>query len=299
MNKRRADFAALRAKQALPLERKIAITQTRIIEFCHKVPAYLSFSGGKDSTVLNHIVSQMEAAAIIEKIPRVYVNTFYEWPDVRNFVKAQENVTILKPLKLPQEVLEKDGFPIYSKEIAQRIEAYRKTHNETYITGRFPEQARPLLAAPFKISPKCCSSLKKEPFKRYQRETGRARITGLRAEESFRRAVDLAQSGCNVFGKEPHSAPMSFWLSCDVDEYIKRYRLDLPGCYKYVGRTGCMFCLFGAHCPGDNRLAQIREHYPAFFNFCLEKLGFGAVIKWLHTNTALRYNLGKQGCFNF
>lgn len=51
----------LKALQALPLERKIFITQTRIIEWYQKFKGqvYVSFSGGKDSTVLLHIARQL------------------------------------------------------------------------------------------------------------------------------------------------------------------------------------------------------------------------------------------------
>lgn len=47
------DKARLRELQSLPLDRKILITQTRIIEWYsrHKGQVYVSFSGGKDSTV--------------------------------------------------------------------------------------------------------------------------------------------------------------------------------------------------------------------------------------------------------
>lgn len=44
--------------QALPLDRKIQISQARIIEWYqkHNGKVIVSFSGGKDSTVLLHLV---------------------------------------------------------------------------------------------------------------------------------------------------------------------------------------------------------------------------------------------------
>ena len=51
----------LQQKQSLPLEAKIAMTQQRIREWYEHWDGevYVSFSGGKDSTVLLHIVRQM------------------------------------------------------------------------------------------------------------------------------------------------------------------------------------------------------------------------------------------------
>lgn len=52
----------LRRLQALPLEIKIKMTQRRIRDWVKKYGedgVYVSFSGGKDSTVLLHIVREM------------------------------------------------------------------------------------------------------------------------------------------------------------------------------------------------------------------------------------------------
>ena len=51
----------LKTMQAWSLERKIQVTQTRLIEWYQKFQGkvYVSFSGGKDSTVLLHIARQL------------------------------------------------------------------------------------------------------------------------------------------------------------------------------------------------------------------------------------------------
>lgn len=58
--------------QSWPLERKIQVTQTRIIEWYQKFngQVYVSFSGGKDSTVLLDI-----ARRIYPDIEAVFINT--------------------------------------------------------------------------------------------------------------------------------------------------------------------------------------------------------------------------------
>lgn len=48
--------------------------------------AYISFSGGKDSTVLSHLVDE---ALPDNKIPRVYLNTGIEYKDIVTFVERE------------------------------------------------------------------------------------------------------------------------------------------------------------------------------------------------------------------
>ena len=83
----------LKALQALPLERKIMITQTRIIEWLLKFKGqvYVSFSGGKDSTVLLDLVRRIEP-----NVEAVFVNTGLEYPEIQSFGKSFGNVTILR-----------------------------------------------------------------------------------------------------------------------------------------------------------------------------------------------------------
>lgn len=45
---------------------------------------YISFSGGKDSTVLHHLIDE---AIPGNQIPRVFINTGIEYNDIRRFVE--------------------------------------------------------------------------------------------------------------------------------------------------------------------------------------------------------------------
>jgi 3'-phosphoadenosine 5'-phosphosulfate sulfotransferase (PAPS reductase)/FAD synthetase len=74
--------------------------------------------------------------------------------------------------------------------------------------------------------------MKKEPSKRYSKETGRKPITATMASESRLRTQKWLQNGCNGFEmKSPISNPMSFWTEQDVLLYIKQNNLPICGVY--------------------------------------------------------------------
>lgn len=79
--------------QSWSLEHKIQVTQTRIIEWYERNDGkvYISFSGGKDSTVLLDL-----ARRIYPDIPAVFVDTGLEYPEIKEFVKTIPNVEGVK-----------------------------------------------------------------------------------------------------------------------------------------------------------------------------------------------------------
>lgn len=108
----------LKELQALPLERKIQITQTRIIEWYehYKGQVCVSFSGGKDSTVLLHI-----ARKLYPNIRAVFSNTGLEYPEIQRFVKSFDDVDIVTPSMRFDEVISTYGYPLIGKEVAEAI----------------------------------------------------------------------------------------------------------------------------------------------------------------------------------
>ena len=112
------DIRELKYFQSLPLERKIEMTAERIrgwYEYYNGNVA-ISFSGGKDSTVLMHIARNHWMCRY--DIKGVYVDTGLEYPEIRQFVKTFDNVEIIRPKMNFVEVIKKYGYPIISKEVS-------------------------------------------------------------------------------------------------------------------------------------------------------------------------------------
>lgn len=245
----------LRQMQSLPLEAKILMTQRRIRDWYDywNGDVYISFSGGKDSTVLKHI-----ADGLGYDIPAVFVNTGLEYPEIQTFVREvkagkydcfNSNVEILRPKMRFDEVIQKYGFPVISKEVSNAIYWARKpgTRSAVFYMKRFNgelmdkegkkssfniEKWKPLIDAPFKISSECCDVMKKRPIKQYAKQTNRKAIIGTMANESRMRFVKWLEYGCNAYdSKDATSKPLSFWTEQDILHYIKRF--NVPYCPVY------------------------------------------------------------------
>jgi len=198
----------LRQRQSLPLEAKIKMSQARIREWYEhwSGQVYVAFSGGKDSTVLLHLVRQM-----YPDVPAVFVATGTQYPEVRRFVKTIENVDWIRPEKSFKQVIEEYGYPVVSKKVArfirdvrnptERNEATRHlrltgyTQDGRYMKGmKIPDRWMFLVNAPFKISEQCCDVMKKRPFLKHVKQTGRQAIVGTMAEDSQQKREAISAS---------------------------------------------------------------------------------------------------------
>lgn len=245
----------LKMLQSLPLDVKIEKTRLRIREWVDEFGddgVYVSFSGGKDSTVLLDI-----ARKEYPNIPAVFVNTGLEYPSVRQFALSKENVTELKPTMNFRDVIIKYGYPIISKEVSQTLWEVQKSVREgrntpTYRLKKLNGEAvdkegnpsqynipqwKFLIEAPFNISHKCCDVIKKSPAKKYENDNEIVGIIATMAGESRLRQEKWLKHGCNAFDlKRPQSNPMSFWTEQDVLIYIHTYNLAIADAYGQVVR---------------------------------------------------------------
>lgn len=290
-------------KKSLPLDAKILMTKRRLKQWHiqYNGNVYLAFSGGKDSTVLKDILQD-----IFPDVPAVFCNTGLEYPEVKKFAMSQNNVKVITPKMMFKEVISRYGYPVISKEQSSYIADIRNTKSE-YIRNlrlngnktksyKLSEKWKFMLNAPFKISDKCCKVMKKEPFIRYERETGAKGIIATMTDESILRLNTWLRFGCNAFNaKRPLSRPMSFWTEQDILQYIVEHNLKIASVYgeikqkengEYyttgVKRTGCMFCMYGVQNETPNRFQIMQKTHPKQYDFCMNTLGLKNVMSYMN-----------------
>ena len=177
--------------------------------------AYLSFSGGKDSTILHYLLDQ---ALPNNRIPRVFIDTGIEYNLIREFVmglaKTDDRFVILKPSVPVKPMLEKYGYPFKSKEHSHHLGIYQKSGLSLCVRKYLgTEEGNRNILCPknlryqfeeggidFKVSDQCCYKMKKEPAHKYEKMSGRhIAITGMRREEGGQR---LKIKGCILTDKD-------------------------------------------------------------------------------------------------
>lgn len=221
---------------------------------------YLSYSGGKDSHFLYWFIKEILQDNTIKIVG---INTYMEHHEIRDRILKNSDIVLLPKLK-PMEIKEKYGIPCFSKLQDDFIDRYQrgsrcpsimtringktfigrdgKEHTSSYHLNK---KARQLLLSGelHRVSPKCCTYLKKKPAKDFEEETGLKAILGVRGAEGFMRKSKY-QTCLNKNGK---FTPL--WdMTDDIEnEVYKRYNIEIPKVYDYVQRTGCMGCPYGSY----------------------------------------------------
>jgi 3'-phosphoadenosine 5'-phosphosulfate sulfotransferase (PAPS reductase)/FAD synthetase len=294
----------LRNYQAMPLGAKITRTKHLIREWyeAHDGLVYVAFSGGKDSTVLLDLVWQD-----YPDVPAVFADTGNELNTVREFVKGYgDRITWVKPKMTFDEVVKKLGYPVISKEQSGFINEVRqilkkdgskkllniRMNGNKWNRGKISDKWKKFINAPFDVTHKCCKILKIDPTSTYRKETKRATMVGVMADESELRMQTYIRFGCNAFDlKDPTSRPIIFWTEQDVLQYITDNNLPIAGAYGEVinrggnlsctgeQRTGCKFCLFGLHMQdGENRIQKLSRIEPESYRHAIEDLKYDEVM---------------------
>lgn len=277
----------------------------KVRDACHRIEelynetggkCYVSFSGGKDSTVLLALIKLCEDVYTIppNAIPAVFSNTGIELGVTVDFVKWVKenwysNVVIVRPVKPFSWVLENEGKPMLSKVKSKMLHKHKKrgyfldgeyhlmilgetrAHKKTRQT-KIADKYLHVLHDRFPIMPSdaCCTYMKKKAFEKYQNENDmKGALQGIRYEEGGARAVAVdrrkSQGGkaCTwTKNGVTQKAPMLEWTEEDVEEFIQRYDVPLSDAYTKYGfdRTGCMACPYSK--TVDHDLQYLYEHEP-------------------------------------
>lgn len=182
----------------------VKMAKTRIISLYHDTAGscYLSFSGGKDSTVVLALIKEcVEEGLILSEIPAVYVDTGIELQATKDFVEwvknnYYSNVKIIYPEHKFAYVIKKFGKPFRSKMKSQALSDHQKNPNlkkAKYLYDdefckstkfRLGNKDLHVIHPDFdiKVSAECCDVMKKHPFGIYAKQNEiQGYYTGMRA----------------------------------------------------------------------------------------------------------------------
>lgn len=224
---------------------------------------YLSYSGGKDSHLLYWFIK--EYAPEFKDIKVVAINTYMEHPEIRQRMYDNADIVLLPTMK-PFDIKEQYGIPCFSKMQDDFINRYQKgsrcksvmeringidSNGRSWTKYRLNKKARELLLQNklHRISPNCCKYLKKEPFKKYEKQNNVKAILGVKGQESILRKGKYT----SCFTKDKKFTPL--WdLTDELEKQIyEKYNIEVPDIYKYITRTGCMGCPYGSYAGGTEK----------------------------------------------
>lgn len=246
---------------------------------------YLSFSGGKDSTVLSAL---LDMAIPENKISRVYANTGIEYRLILDFVEREREkphsweLVILKPETPIKPTLEEVGYPFKSKYHSKLLATYQRSGDSesinVYLDRKEPRSGKKKFSEhlcpkclkyqfteefDIKISAKCCDKMKKEPLKKWGKENHKAyAIIGIMPSEGGQRetAQCLAFNGDKLKAFQPLVPVTKDW----EEWFIEKYNIDICDIYKppyNFHRTGCKGCPFAINLQKE--LDTLEDFFPA------------------------------------
>jgi len=189
--------------------------------------ALISFSGGKDSVVLVHLLKDYG-------LRKVFIDTTIEFPETYRFISYLKN----------------EGWDI---DTAKAKENFFRLFR--------------LMGYPERRNRWCCKTQKFEPFERYIKEHfkgepvlvfgGERRWESVyRIDEPFKRQHRYITNQCSVH-------PMLDWFAMDVWIYTWKNKLPVNELYNYYERAGCWLCPFGL----TYRAFLMKHAHPRLYEF--------------------------------
>lgn len=258
--------------QARPLKQKIDDAHRMIERALSQGKAAVAWSGGKDSTVLVHMVRQHEPDVLI-----VWNNTGVEFPETYKFVVKMKqewnlNLVVAKPRTGVTFwwCVEQFGWPLLGKEV-----------KHSAVSAKHPtlSQRKRKAAAVARISAYCCDYLKERPMGRVTRENDvKVQIVGCMVSESRQRLFVWFRLGDFYQRKKDKmwvAWPLAGWTDDDIWAYHELK--SLPYCELYDKghkRNGCWPCGMDIGFD-DNHLRRLRETHPKLWRHLIIDRGLG------------------------
>ena len=275
--------------------------------------AYISFSGGKDSTILHYLI---DMALPNNHIPRVFINTGIEYNYIVDFVKElaskDDRFIILKPSQPIKPMLEKVGYPFKSKLHSHWLSIYNNSGLTNAvkkylgeIEGNIKFICPNILKYQFtkdfniKCSEKCCTKLKKDPTKKWQKENNRSIVlTGMRKEEGGARE----KLTCIITDKQNKLVKFHPLVVVNDDFenwFIDKYNIKLCKLYREpfnFKRTGCKGCPYSLDL--QEQLDTMAMYLPSEKKQC-EMIWKPVYQEYRRLGYRLRKDTGQMSIFDF
>lgn len=243
----------------LPFEDKVEIAHKIVKEAFSKFKRLaVAFSGGKDSTVVLHIVRQYNP-----DIPVIFANTRVEMPETIKFIRELKekwnlNLIEVKGKYTFWQIVEKYGLP--STRFLTNSKIALASKGLTQLQG----------------APKCCWYLKEEPALNMYRKKGiECVFFGITWDESYNRKWSIIKKGL-LFYHTTHKHwkcyPIGYWSELDVWTYIEKNNIPVNPAYEKVDRVGCIVCT--AYKDWEHDMARL---YPALYKRICKILGINTI----------------------
>lgn len=293
----------------LPIESKVKITNQIISDWYenHEGRVFVAFSGGFKSSLLLYFVRKM-----YPEVPAVFVDNELEYPEIKRFAITTSNTEVIYPKRKYQEVIEKFGYQVISKEVSENVASYRNTGSEKALRmlKGILRNGKPnlfskhdfsyLIDAPFKISRQCCLQMKHQPLQTYASKNKLAMFKG----NTSSRAVNILstselRSFCNRYKDSyylSHSYPLYFWLPSEILGYLYRHQIRHPTYrgeiyydkYSHLymtrekGERGCLLCLCNLDkYDREKKFVKMKEKYPEYYSRAFMYHHYGKVCDFL------------------
>jgi 3'-phosphoadenosine 5'-phosphosulfate sulfotransferase (PAPS reductase)/FAD synthetase len=258
----------------------------------------VSFSAGRDSTALSHLLVEELGHT---DIPHVMSNTRMEYPETLMMFKkwrtwlGDRGVECHQvfPDVRPKDLWPKIGVPLWSKQVAYKYRKFAASKSDK-IPIHTPEDLhddfRKAKACGLKITEKCCDYLKKKPMKKWDKEHGiTGHFTGVRCSESRARRLAWIQQGA-LYQAVTHgnmwiSNPLAFWTEADVARYLQENNIEVIKPNTLNGGSGCVTCMFGCRSRAlegeKNNMQDLKTRNPKMWQTALDDWGYREVLDQL------------------
>jgi phosphoadenosine phosphosulfate reductase len=247
-------FDAMRAK---PLDEKIEHSLSLIKKvFQDHQKCCVACSFGKDSTVLLHLVRQINPNVLV-----IFSNTGVEFKETLEFkeylVKEWNlNFVELKPEKTFWQCVKEYGYP--------HLRYWSLSRQRAYAKGKIKTKDG---------TPKCCYYLKEKPAYDFYKKNGiEAVFVGITWDESYQRRWTAIRYGDYFYSKKKkiwRAMPILYWDTNDIWRYIEENNLPVNPAYKKYGvdRIGCITCT--GHLGWKEQMARL---YPGLYKKIMKDL---------------------------